>query len=582
MPVESVYSVTIGLGFFLVAVFAIILIRQKKKSQQAKYRMQEDLHEAQAAVLDLKKQLQATLLATHKFVEARDENEIIEILLSLVIDLTGAMGVSFVPLDEKNQPMASVRRGEFPIPVPDAWLEYLATPNVRQGCSQCTKHEAHDQTCALMRGPFSDVMGLYCFPLRYGEKELGLLNLYFQERGQFEEHTRYFLNAIVDVTALALEGERLRQREWQTLSHIQIVRDKPDLRLSILSSLQNLHSVLNVDVCLIVLDSTKLASWTDQLQTGQAIAFGPVEDFKLREIEELVRARLLQDIPQIKSDTSDNSQQHITWLAVKISSANRSEQGILVVVNLHKYHFTPRRIHLVQAAAEQIGILITNSDQLARLEFKIVMDERTRLSREIHDGLAQTLGFLKLQVAQMLGYLDRNDFKQLGQAVKNCYDALSTAYQDARLAIDGLRVSPLGQDGYKIDTWLRQIVQEFEAQSFDVRIDVLDLSANLPPEIHAQLIRIVQEALSNVRKHAQTSQVWISCFQQSSDLTLEIRDNGQGFTPGEIPDPYRYGLRGMQERAELIGADFQVISRPGQGTTVRLRLPLETRDWMEA
>ena len=236
----------------------------------------------------------------------------------------------------------------------------------------------------------------------------------------------------------------------------------------------------------------------------------------------------------------------------------------------------------MQAAAEQIGILITNSDQLARLEFKIVMDERTRLSREIHDGLAQTLGFLKLQVAQMLGYLDRNDFKQLGQAVKNCYDALSTAYQDARLAIDGLRVSPLGQDGYKIDTWLRQIVQEFEAQSFDVRIDVLDLSANLPPEIHAQLIRIVQEALSNVRKHAQTSQVWISCFQQSSDLTLEIRDNGQGFTPGEIPDPYRYGLRGMQERAELIGADFQVISRPGQGTTVRLRLPLETRDWMEA
>src|SRR3989304_3134903 len=140
MPVESVYSVTIGLGFFLVAVFAIILIRQKKKSQQAKYRMQEDLHEAQAAVLDLKKQLQATLLVTHKFVEARDENEIIEILLSLVIDLTGAMGVSFVPLDEKNQPMASVRRGEFPIPVPDAWLEYLATPSVRQGCSQCTQH----------------------------------------------------------------------------------------------------------------------------------------------------------------------------------------------------------------------------------------------------------------------------------------------------------------------------------------------------------------------------------------------------------------------------------------------------------
>jgi two-component system nitrate/nitrite sensor histidine kinase NarX len=201
-----------------------------------------------------------------------------------------------------------------------------------------------------------------------------------------------------------------------------------------------------------------------------------------------------------------------------------------------------------------------------------MIQERTRLAREIHDGLAQTLGFLKLQLAQMQNYLAREEMERLRQSVDLCYSTLSEAYQEARQAIDGLRIWPK-ESG--LAGWLEQTVSEFEEVSgLAVQMTEPELKTSLPPEVHAQLIRIVQEALSNIRKHAHAEQVWISVNEVEEDLWLEIRDDGQGFSPEDVTVPARHGLRGMRERAELIGADFQVVSRPGEGTRIRVRLPL--------
>jgi two-component system nitrate/nitrite sensor histidine kinase NarX len=89
-----------------------------------------------------------------------------------------------------------------------------------------------------------------------------------------------------------------------------------------------------------------------------------------------------------------------------------------------------------------------------------------------------------------------------------------------------------------------------------------------------QLIRIVQEALSNIRKHANAGSVQVSCQEFAGEIILEVHDDGLGFTPQDIPGPSQHGLRGMRERAELIGADFQVVSLTDQGTTVRVSLPV--------
>ena len=107
-----------------------------------------------------------------------------------------------------------------------------------------------------------------------------------------------------------------------------------------------------------------------------------------------------------------------------------------------------------------------------------------------------------------------------------------------------------------------------------VRLNEIPADVNLPPEVQVQLIRIIQEALSNVRKHAYATQAWVTCRQEGGDFVIEIRDDGCGFSPDEIPGVYKYGLQGMRERSELINADFQVISKPDEGTTVSIRVPL--------
>jgi two-component system nitrate/nitrite sensor histidine kinase NarX len=209
------------------------------------------------------------------------------------------------------------------------------------------------------------------------------------------------------------------------------------------------------------------------------------------------------------------------------------------------------------------------------LKFDAVIEERTRLAREIHDSLAQTLAFLKLTAAQMQNYLGQGDYPRLNQAIKQSYQALTEAYIDTRKTIDDLRLDPQRN----LSDWLAQIANDFERDNaISIQAGIADDLPVMPSEIQAQLLRIIQEALNNVRKHAHATQVKLDIHRWDQDLIFQIQDDGCGFLPEEVPELSRYGLRGMRERAEAIGADFQVISQPGQGTTVLVRLPVPNQE----
>jgi len=249
--------------------------------------------------------------------------------------------------------------------------------------------------------------------------------------------------------------------------------------------------------------------------------------------------------------------------------------GAIVLGNAGRQAFYPRQLKVVAAVAAQAALIVENARFITGLEYRAIIDERTRLSREIHDGLAQTLAFLKLQSSQMQIYLARGDLARLQELVQTSNKTLSDAYVDTRQAIDNLRIAP--REG--IEDWLQKAVADFhEVTKIQVELSIKTAPVDLPPEIQAQLIRVVQEALSNIRKHARAGHVTISIRRWKEDLILEVRDDGQGFSPEDVPSISQYGLRGMRERAELIGADFQIISSPNQGTTVRLRLPFRLEE----
>jgi len=218
-----------------------------------------------------------------------------------------------------------------------------------------------------------------------------------------------------------------------------------------------------------------------------------------------------------------------------------------------------------------IALSEENKSLLEQLEYQAVLDERTRLAREIHDGLAQTLAFLKMEATRIQTFITRGETASIDETLRACYRTISDAYLDARQAIDNLRHVP--DEG--LSDWLERTASEFEDLT-GVTIDVsqVKLSYDVPNNIKVQLIRIVQEALTNVRKHAQSCSVSISAIERNGEAVIEIKDNGRGFTPEDVHPGSHYGLRSMRERSEAIDADFQVISAPGMGTTVRLQFPI--------
>ena len=218
---------------------------------------------------------------------------------------------------------------------------------------------------------------------------------------------------------------------------------------------------------------------------------------------------------------------------------------------------------------------------IADVRFNAMMEERIRLAREIHDGLAQTLGFLKLQIAQMQTIVDRPDRTRLHSMLQTSHKALAEAYKDIREAIDGLRISvnDIHDGSMEIqEHWIMQVINDFQGQLETRKPEIIACSpldrTPVSSEVQAQLIRILQEALSNVRKHAHAEHVWISYVCDRQNLILGIQDDGIGFNIDDIPRLSQHGLRGMRERSELIGADLQVISQPKSGTTIRISLPI--------
>jgi signal transduction histidine kinase len=197
--------------------------------------------------------------------------------------------------------------------------------------------------------------------------------------------------------------------------------------------------------------------------------------------------------------------------------------------------------------------------------------ERSRLAREIHDGLAQDLWYAKLKQGRVVQAPELEDATRT--TGKEVLSALDAALADARQAVMALRVDPTAS-GSSLAEVLHTYVDDF-ADRFGIRAEFL-VEGDVPrlaARTEAEILRIVQEALNNVRRHADATLVRVNLDCIEGGLRATVGDNGKGFDAASRP-PDRYGLRGMAERAELIGAELEIHSRPADGTRVVLQIPL--------
>jgi signal transduction histidine kinase len=194
--------------------------------------------------------------------------------------------------------------------------------------------------------------------------------------------------------------------------------------------------------------------------------------------------------------------------------------------------------------------------------------ERARLAREVHDGLAQHLWLAKLSTERLAGNLQPAELAAVREELNNLLEA---GLDEARRTVSALRDASAPSRPFR-DALTRHIRRFEESTGLTVRFSADPPPvAGIPPRTSAELLRIAQEALNNVRKHADATVVTIEVTQTSDRLEMTIRDNGVGFDPAA--DHLGYGLEGMRERAEAVGGRLTVESGELSGTLVRVELP---------
>jgi two-component system NarL family sensor kinase len=234
---------------------------------------------------------------------------------------------------------------------------------------------------------------------------------------------------------------------------------------------------------------------------------------------------------------------------------------------------TRDELRLLSTIAYQVGIAIERA-RLAEKSTELArMEERTRIAREIHDTLAQGLTAIALQVEGALNHVDRRPElarERLERALAICRESL----EEARRSVLDLRCAPVARP---LAGALRALARSFTSET-GVRVEVsTEGETALPLRAEGELLRIAQEALTNVRRHAHADQVDIALAAGPRAVRLSIRDNGAGFDPRGIGEGH-HGIVGMKERAKLLGGRLRIDSRPGQGTRVSAVVPVEAQE----
>jgi len=253
--------------------------------------------------------------------------------------------------------------------------------------------------------------------------------------------------------------------------------------------------------------------------------------------------------------------------------------GALVLADRRPRGYEVDDVETLSSLASQLGLAIENSRLEGQLRELAVRAERERIAREMHDGLAQVLGYVNTKSQAVEELLAAGQTREARSHLAELAAAARSIYVDVREAILGL-TSPV-TPGRGLVGALEEYASRFSESSklvTMVRAEAGAAAVTLSPEVEAQAFRIVQEALSNVRKHAAAQRVTVSIEGADDALVISVADDGRGIQPGSdlastTPAVWpHYGLTAMRERAEAIGAAISVESQPGVGTTVRLTL----------
>ncbi|OQY32413.1 MAG: hypothetical protein B6I38_04685 [Anaerolineaceae bacterium 4572_5.1] len=294
------------------------------------------------------------------------------------------------------------------------------------------------------------------------------------------------------------------------------------------------------------------------------------EAIQVRNIDTGVCKKLFPNIECPKEDCHAIVAEYARMASVLLKSRSRS-LGTIILFSKKETSFSPEIMQLLESIGNQLGVAIENANFHQHIEQIAVLEERARISRELHDSLAQTLGWLSIKTEMLEEDLKLGEIEKSNTEMKAIRRVVRDACYDVRESIDGLRTRPTGDLTATAAAWISEfrqrsgLITDFRAMDSDVP---------LSPRVETELLRILQESLTNVRKHAKAKRVQIDLQVKDSFAELKIKDDGCGFNYQADQDAGHFGLRIMQERAEKLKGSFHIDATPDKGTRIKVTLPL--------
>ncbi len=531
-------------------------------------------------------QLKAThrrLLAMHdigrEIAQAADMRHVLEVAARAPTTLANAKGAAvFTFDDEHNRLHLDAAWG-----LSETYLKHLreriASATVVERCRNCTILEARvSGDCPLFDGlediaAAEGIGSLACLPFGRGERRDGIITAYFASPEGPPVDDVQLLAIVAAEIASVLESLRLRRQQVATLHQFEQILDTFQDETALLEHL--------LSITLTVWGVRRGAIYRpNQERCVLMCAYPEAPSPDLAAVMDQVACRVVHThapyvIPDLRLAPESNNVRLFGSLAGIPILSGHDLFGVMVLIADEAGFFRAQHATFLLSVGHYAGLAISNARLQAQVEHMAVIEERYRLAREIHDGLAQTLSFIGWRLDRATRLMEQGRWEDLETELEEIRQGLREAYLDVREAIDGLRLNldhPEGLVGA-----LREYIAGFQARTgLNIAFQAHVSPDKIPPEVAVQLLRIAQESLTNVRKHARARRVWVTLAQEGDAVVLRVQDDGIGFDPSRPQDRDHVGLSSMRERAAKIGGEFQLSSRPGQGTSVQVRVPLRT------
>jgi ligand-binding sensor domain-containing protein/signal transduction histidine kinase len=269
----------------------------------------------------------------------------------------------------------------------------------------------------------------------------------------------------------------------------------------------------------------------------------------------------------------------------RVQAANNdglwNTEGAALTFELRPHYYQTAWFYalLLAAVAGLVVLFLRLRLRRAEGEFRAVLGERNRIAREIHDTLAQGYVGISVQLEVLSELLRRNEAQAAAKHLDLIRGYVREGLDDARQSIWALRSQDSGETTLPVS--LRRMVEAEGGKGLKAGFSLFGAYRPMPPETEREFLRVAQEAIHNVKKHAGARNLFVQLEYGPEEIALEVRDDGQGFVIDWKQESAsgHYGLTGMKERAAAIGGRLEIHSEPGVGTTVRLRAaaPRETK-----